>query len=100
MKSLADLDQLNLDPTTKRHVAALVQALLEQSSQDAQAVIAEQQAIISANEKAIPYKDTKSTSLPHELAYYKHIRYSTKSQTLTALQRDVFEETWNTSVGD
>jgi hypothetical protein len=49
-----------------------------------------QQAIISANEKAIPYKDTKITSLTHELAYYKRIRYSTQSETLTALQRDVF----------
>lgn len=98
MTSLADLDQLNLDPATKHHVAALIQALLEQSSQDARAVIAEQQAIISANEKAIHYKDTKITSLTYELAYYKRIRYSTQSETLTALQRDVFEETWNTDL--
>jgi len=97
MKSLAELDQLNLDPATKNQVAALVQALVDQASQDAE-TIAQQQAIISANEKAIRYKDTKITSLTYELAYYKRIHYSTKSETLTALQRDVFEETWNTDM--
>ena len=96
MKSLAELDQLNLDPATKSQVAALVQALVDQASQEAKTVIAEQQATITANEKAIRYKDTKITSLTYELAYYKRIRYSTKSETLGALQRDVFEETWNT----
>jgi len=98
MKSLTELDQLNLDPATKNQVAALVQALVDQASQDAKTVIAEQQATITANEKAILYKDTKITSLTYELAYYKRIRYSTKSETLTALQRDVFEETWNTDM--
>jgi len=98
MKSLAELDQLNLDPATKNQVAALVQVLVDQASQDAKTVIAEQQATITANEKAILYKDTKITSLTYELAYYKRIRYSTKSEALTALQRDVFEETWNTDM--
>jgi len=97
MKSLAELDQLNLDPATKNQVAALVQALVDQAALAAK-TIAQQQSIISANEKAIHYKETKITSLTHELAYYKRIRYSTKSETLTALQRDVFEETWNTDL--
>lgn len=84
MKSLADLDQLNLDPAVKSQVAALVRALLEETQQASAAEIAR--------------KDFKIEALTHELAYYKRIRFSTKSEALTALQRDVFEETWNTDL--
>jgi transposase len=84
MKSLADLDQLNLDPAVKSQVAALVRALLEETQQASAAEIAR--------------KDFKIDALTHELAYYKRIRFSTKSEALTTLQRDVFEETWNTDL--
>jgi transposase len=83
MNPLAKLDQLNLEPAAKTEVAALIQALIEQAERDA---------------KAIQSKDVKIAALTHELAYYKRIRFSTKSEALAPLQRDVFEETWNTDI--
>ncbi len=83
MNPLAKLDQLNLEPSAKTEVAALIQALIEQAERDA---------------KAIQSKDVKIAALTHELAYYKRIRFSTQSEAWAPLQRDVFEETWNTDI--
>lgn len=83
MNPLAKLDQLNLEPAAKTEVAALIQSLIERNKRDA---------------KLIQAKDVKITALTHELAYYKRIRFSTKSEALAPLQRDVFEETWNTDM--
>ncbi len=84
MDPLAELDQLNLEPTAKTEVAVLIQALLEQAERDA---------------KTIQAKDLKIAALTHARAgYYKRIRFSTKSEALAPLQRDVFEETWNTDI--
>ena len=63
MNPLAELDQLNLEPTAKTEMAALIQALLEQAERDA---------------KTIQAKDLKIAALTHELAYYKRIRFSAK----------------------
>ena len=90
MNPLAELDQLNLEPAAKTQVAAMLQALLDQTAQDAK--------LIQAKEAAIQAKDFKIAALTHELAYYKRIRFSTKSEVLAPLQRDVFEETWNTDM--
>ena len=83
MNPLAKLDQLNLEPAAKTEVAALIQSLMEQQARDA---------------KLIQAKDIKIAALTHELAYYKRIRFSTKSEVWAPLQRDVFEETWNTDI--
>ena len=83
MNPLAKLDQLNLEPAAKTEVAALIQSLMEQQARDA---------------KLIQAKDIKIAALTHELAYYKRIRFSTKSEAWAPLQRDVFEETWNTDI--
>jgi len=80
MNPLAKLDQLNLEPAAKTELAAMFQILIEQSERDA---------------KIIQVKELKIGALTHELAYYKRIRFSTKSEALAPLQRDVFEETWN-----
>jgi transposase len=80
---LAKLDQLNLEPTTKTEVAALIQSLIEQGQRDA---------------KIIQAKDVKIEALTFELAYYKRIRFTRKNESLAPLQRDVFEETWNTDM--
>jgi len=53
MNPLAKLEQLNLDTTTKTEVVALLQALIDQTTQDA---------------KAIQTKDLKIGALTHELA--------------------------------
>ena len=83
MNMLAKLDQLNLEPAAKTAVAALIQSLAEQAERDA---------------KLIHAKDVKIEALTFELAYYKRIRFATKSEALAPLQRDVFEETWNTDM--
>ena len=83
MNPLAELDQLNLEPAAKIQVATMLQALLDQTARDAE---------------LIQTKDVKIAALTHELAYYKRIRFSTQSEALGALQRDVFEETWNTDL--
>jgi transposase len=60
MNPVAELDQLNLDPTAKTQVAAMLQALLDQTERDA---------------KLIQAKELKIGALTHELAYYKRIRF-------------------------
>jgi transposase len=90
MNPLAELDQLNLEPAAKTQVVAMLQALVEQAAQDAQT--------IAKKDASIQAKDIKIAALTHELAYYKRIRFSTKSEALAPLQRDVFEETWNTDM--
>jgi transposase len=90
MNPLAQLDQLDLEPTAKTQVAAMIQALIGQAAQDAQT--------IAKTDASIQAKDVKIAALTHELAYYKRIRFSTKSEALAPLQRDVFEETWNTDL--
>lgn len=97
MNPLAKLDQLNLNPAAKSEVEALIQSLLDQADRDA-ARLQSQDATIKAREAAIQAKDFKIEALTHELAYYKRIRFSVKSERLAPLQRDVFEETWNTDL--
>lgn len=83
MKPLAELDNLDLDPVAKSQVAAMFQTLLAQAERDA---------------KTIQAKDLKIEALTHELAHIRRIRFGVKSETLSPLQRDVFEETWNTDL--
>jgi len=97
INSLAKLDQLNLKPAAKTHVAAMLQALVEQAAQDAH-TIADQQRLLHTKEASLQAKEAKIAALTHELAYYKRIRFSTKSEAWAPLQRDVFEETWNTDI--
>jgi transposase len=90
MNPLAELDQLNLEPAAKTQVAAMLQGLIDQVAQDAK--------IIQSKDTAIQAKDIKIAALTYELAYYKRIRFATRSEALAPLQRDVFEETWNTDI--
>ena len=80
MKILDQLDELNLDAAAKTQVAALVQSLLEQVKKDAETLQA---------------KDLKIQALILELAHLRRLRYGVKSEALTSLQRDLFEETCN-----
>ena len=81
MNPLTELDQLNLEPAAKTQVAAMLQALIEQTVQDAQ-TIANQQERLQAKETAIQAKDVKIASLTHELAYYKRIRFKYQKRSL------------------
>lgn len=83
MNPLAQLDQLNLDSAAKSQVVALFQTLLDQAAHDAETIQA---------------KDLKIQALTHELAHIRRIRYGVKSEALSPLQRDVFEEDFNTDL--
>jgi transposase len=90
MNLLAWPDRLNLDPTAKTQVPAIVQTLLEQAKQDA--------AALQAKDAEIQFKGLKIQALTHELAHIRRIRYGVKGEALPPLQRDVFEETVNTDL--
>jgi transposase len=91
METLSGLDQLDLEPAVKGQVSALMAALVEQARQEAAAQL-------KAHAAEIAQKDFKIQALTHELAYYKRIRFNPKTETLSALQRDVFEEAWDTDI--
>ena len=83
MKIRSQLDELNLDAAAKTQVAALVQALLDQAKKDAENLQA---------------KDLKIQALILELAHLRRIRYGVKSEALSSVQRDLFEETCNEDI--
>ena len=72
MKSLAELEHLNLDPAAKQQVATMLQALLDQVQHDA--------VLLQA-------KDFKIQALTYENAYYRRMRYGVKSESFSPLQR-------------
>ena len=79
MKSVAELEHLNLDPAAQSQIAAMLQALMDQVERDS--------ALIKA-------KDFKIEALTYEIAHLRRMRYGVKSEALAPEQRDVFEETW------
>jgi transposase len=97
MKSLAELDHLNLDPAAKKHVAALVQSLLDQAERDAKLLHLKDSEIL-AKDAAIKAKDFKIEALTHELAHIRRMRYGVKSEMLSKVQLDLFEETLATDL--
>jgi transposase len=82
MKILDQLDELNLDAAAKTQVAALVQSLLDQVKKEAEKY-----------ETDIQAKDLKIQALILELAHLRRLRYGVKTEALSSLQRDLFEET-------
>jgi transposase len=99
MNSLAELDHLDLDPTAQLQVAALFQSLLDQTEHDAkllllkEAEIQEKNANIQAKDCVIKAKDFKIEALTYELAHIRRMRYGVKSEVLSKVQQDLFEET-------
>ena len=77
MNLAARLDPLNLDPTVKSAVEKAVAVLLDQAQKELQA------------------KDIKIQALTMELAYLRRIRYGAKSEALSHVHRDLFEDSWN-----
>jgi transposase len=74
MKSLVQLDQLNLDADTKQQVTGIVQTLLEQA------------------QKEIRAQACKIEALTMELAHLRRIRFGKKNESLSAVQLSLFEE--------
>ena len=86
MKSVAELEHLNLDPAAQSQVGAMVQALLDQVERDS--------ALLQTKDALIKAKDFKIEALTYEIAHLRRMRYGVKSEALAPEQRDVFEETW------
>ena len=97
MKSLAELDHLDLAPAAKKHLAALVQSLLDQAERDAK-LLHLKEAEIQEKNAAIKAKDFKIEALTHELAHLRRMRYGVKSEVLSKVQQDLFEETLTTDL--
>lgn len=74
MKSLAQLDELNLDADTKQQVTGIVQTLLEQAEQEIHA------------------QTLKIQALTMELAHLRRIRFGKKNESLSPKQLSLFEE--------
>jgi len=76
MKSLAQLDHLNLDADTKTQVAGIVQTLLDQAQQAQQEIRAQ---------------ELRIQALTMELAHLRRIRFGKKNESLSS-QPSLFEE--------
>jgi transposase len=85
MNPLIELDQLGLDPAAKIQVAAVIQSLLDQASQQA--------TVLQIKDAEIKRKDVKIDALTFELARLRRIQFGAKNETLPPLQRDLFAET-------
>lgn len=77
MKILDQLDGLNLDAAAKTQVVGMVQSLLDQVKTDAATIQA---------------KDLKIQALVLELSLLRRMRYGARSEALSQIQRDLFEE--------
>ena len=84
MNSLAQLDQLNLDTTTKQQVANLVQALLRDQTQ--------------RTDQTIYAQELKIQALTLELAHLRRIRFGKKNEALSPRQLTLFEESALTDI--
>ena len=90
MKTLDELDLLNLEPAVKTQVEELIQLLLEQVEQDARQ--------LQIKDKDIHQKDIKIQALIYELAHLRRMRFGVKSESLSPQQKDLFEDTLNTDL--
>ncbi len=94
MNLAARLDQLKLAPAVKTELEQALQAdiaaLQEEAKRHAER--------LPAKEAEIHAKDLKIQALTLELAHLRRIRYGVKSEALAQVQRDLFEETWNTDL--
>ena len=84
MKILEQLDGLNLDAGAKIQVAGMVQSLLDQANKDAATIRA---------------KDLKIQALVLELSLLRRMRYGAKSEVLSGIQKDLFEEAHGEDLG-
>ena len=104
MNPFVKLDHLDINAAAKTQVAEIIQALFEQAQQDAAALQSKElelqakDAELKAKAAEIQFKDQKIQALSHELAHIRRLRYGVKSEALSPLQRDVFEETVNTDL--
>ena len=77
MNLIDELDTLNLETAAKTKVTAIIQTLLDQAQKDTAELYA---------------KDLKIQALILELAMLRRMRFGTSSESLTPLQKDLFDE--------
>lgn len=81
------LAALKLDTVTRQQVSGLFQNLLEQH-----------QASLESKDAELHARDLKIQALTLELAHLRRIRYGAKSEALSPIQKDLFQESWNEDV--
>lgn len=86
MDLLSELTSAQHNPA----VIAQVRALLEQAEKAKQ--------LLAQHDARLKEKDFKITALTLELAYYRRIRFGSKSETFSGEQRELFEETVDTDL--
>jgi transposase len=71
--------------------------LLEQAERDASLLLLKETEL-QAKDSVIKAKDFKIEALTHELAHLRRMRFGVKSEALSKLQQDLFEETLTTDL--
>ncbi len=82
-KQSIELDHLNLSPEVKVEVSNLIQTLLDETRKQA---------------SEFKLLEAKNQALMLELAHLRRIRYGAKSEALSQMQSNLFEEDWETDV--
>ena len=96
MDLLAELAKKDLDPMLLDHVRVLLKQA-EHTSQLTASLDAAIAALV-VKEHLIKTGDIKIAALTLELAHHRRIRFANKSEAFSALQRDLFQETWDTDL--
>ncbi len=93
MNLAAELARFNPDPALANWITGAVQTLVDQAQKDAAEAtrLAEQ---ITRRDTELRTAQTKIQALTLELAHLRRMRFGVRSETLTADQRDLFQETW------
>ena len=88
MDLLTEITRFNPDSALREWVADTIQPLLEQGQKETIKAARLNMELHAAN--------LKIQALTMELAHHRRMRFSARSEALSAEQRELFEETWNT----
>ena len=81
----AELARFKPSPALREWVGGTIQTFLDQAARD---------------KEIIRQRDLKIQALALELAHHRRMRFGKKSEALSAEQRDLFEETWESDLGE
>ena len=97
MDLAAELARFNPDPALANWITGAVQTLLDQAQKDAAQTtrLAEQ---ITRRDSELRTAQTTIQALTLELAHLRRMRFGVRSEVLTAEQRDLFQETWDSDL--
>ena len=101
MNLLTKFDHLNLETAIKTQLVSAMDALIEQARLEAEqlsATLKVMDAELASKTAEIKLKDIKIEALTLELSILRRTHFSIKSESLPAVQRDLFEDTWNEDI--